>query len=81
MYLANVSLDKPIPGMSLCFSETKKVFPDNWREIIDYGLRIWEAFSRRPRFLAPVSFPGDRLNIEIYTDARPRTPLETDTIS
>ena len=34
------------------------------------------SFSRRPRFLAPRSFPRILLNNEIYTDSRARSPLE-----
>lgn len=33
------------------------------------------------RFRAPRSFAGNRSNIEIYTDARARDPLETDVIN
>ena len=55
-----------------------KCFSKNLQKIADFELRTPQAFLRRPRFPAPMSFSGARLNIEIYTDACERSPIATD---
>ena len=53
----------------------------DWREIVDYELKIWEVFLKYPRFITPKSFLGNRINLEIYTDARAKSPFEKEGVN
>ena len=63
------------------FFGNKSAYGENWHRIIDYGLKIWELFLKRPRFTAPKTFLGNRLKIEIHTDAFGKSPFESDSIN
>ena len=47
----------------------KKKLPRETGKIADYDLCVWEVSLGRPRFRAPMSFSGNRSDIEINTDA------------
>ena len=72
-------------GLSLpvcaIFFENKKGFAKGWKEIVAYERRIWELFLKTPRFLTQRSFLGNRLKIEIYTDACDRSPFGKESIN
>ena len=63
------------------FFENRKGFAKNWQTIVDYDLKIWELFLKSPRFPAPRTFLGNRLKIEICTDACARPPYEMASIN
>ena len=50
------------------------------KKIADYELEIWEVFLKYPRFITPKSFLGNRINLEIYTDACAKSPFEKEDI-
>ena len=64
-------------SLSVCtlFFRKQEGFANDWQKIADSELKIWELFLKSPRFLAPGSLLGNRLKIEIYTDARARAPF------
>ena len=72
---------RPFLAGLYAFFENKKAFGGNWQKIVDYELKIWELFLTHPRFITPKSFLGNRLKIEIYTDACAKSPFEKETIN
>ena len=82
MGVSNVPMVAPLPGRSVRFlRKPKRFFAKNWKEIVDYELKIWELFLKSPRFLTPGTFLGNRLKIDIYTDACARPPYEMASIN
>ena len=77
----HASLVETFPFGALFLFRKQHLFLENWQKITDYALLICEAFLRRHRFPTPMSFAVDLLNIEIYTDACERSPIETDVIN
>ena len=69
-----------LAGRSVRFRK-QKGFAANWQTIVDYELKIWGLFLKSPRFPAHRSFLGNRIRIEIYTDACDRAPFENESIS
>ena len=72
---------RPFLAGLYAFFEDRKGFAENWQKIAEYDLKIWELFLKSPRFLSPGTFLGDRLKIEIYTDACDRSPFEETSIN
>ena len=50
-------------------------------KIANYELKVWEISPKSPRRAAPKTFPGNRLKVEIYTDARAKPPFEKTSIN
>ena len=67
---------RPFLGGLCDFFENRKGFAKKWHEIVDYEFKILELCLKYPRFLDPGTFLGNRLKIEIYTDACDRPSYE-----
>ena len=81
MGLENAFLSETFSPGNLFPFGNKRSFK-KWRnKIFDFELRIWEVYLNRPRFITARPFLRNRLNIEIYTDARARSPSGKDVIS
>ena len=63
-------------GKPLCIFRKQKRIWGRLAKIVDYELKIWEVFLKYPRFITPKSFLGNRINLEIYTDACAKSPFE-----
>ena len=53
---------------------------ENWQKIFEYELKIWEISLKSPRPIAPETFLGKRLKVEIYTGACDKSPYESGSV-
>ena len=64
--------------VALFLVRKRKVSSKNWHKIVEYELSICEGGPNHPR-LAALSYSGNRLYVDIYTDARAMSPPHTNT--
>ena len=72
---------RPFLACLYAFFGNKNAYGENRHRIIYYELKIWELFLKYHRFITPESFLGDRLKIEISTDACASSPFESESIN
>ena len=72
---------RPFLAGLYAFFENRSEFGKNGQKISGYELKIWEIFLKSQRFLPPETFLGNRLKVEIYTDACEKSPSESDSIN
>ena len=77
MGLANVSMVASFFWQVVTLSPRIETKSGKTVKIFDYALKIWDFFLKSPRFPTPGTFLGNRIKVEIYTDACARSPFET----